>query len=239
MNSYEISKIHALTRQLKRGDGMTQETLDALVAEWESKVASAPNQKEKFVLANADGTTIGVQGPRWVFHLFGLRHRALHIGLSTPSGLIVLQQRSPTLTDWANALDMAVAGHVPQKSDGSDMDFLSAAWKEMHEEIGISEKDAKSCLVEGNLTSVGEPYLSFDQDVHRNPPFTNAETRQIYAATLTDKGLAKLHFTDNEVGGLLLVTLESAWNLLLRDDIASGLRYSLPRYLDWWERQRH
>ena len=237
MNSSEINKVHVLTRKLKRGDGLSQESLDELVSEWESKVAVAPNQKERFALANKDGTTTGVLGPRWVFHLFGLRHRAIHIGLSTPSGLIILQQRSPTLTDWANALDMAVAGHVPQNSDGSDMDFLKAAWKEMHEEVGIAEKEAKELLVEKKLTPIGTPYLSFDQDVHRNPPFTNAEVRQIYAATLSEKGLAKLQFTDNEVGGLLMVTLETAWNLLLRDDIASGLRFSLPHYLDWWERQ--
>lgn len=217
---------------LKNGAALTQKEMDALTSEWKTKLAPDEKEKERFAVALPEGTTTGVSGPRWVFHLFGLRHRAVHIGLAAPGGLLVLQRRSASLRDWPNAADMAVAGHVT-----GDLDFLAAAWKEAEEEIGLPEKDASTLLAEGELIPVGAPYVSFDRDLQRNPPFLNAETRQIYAATLTPEGLARLHFTDAEVAGLLLVTPETAWDILVNEPIASGLRYSLPRYLDWLHQQ--
>jgi hypothetical protein len=65
----------------------------------------------------------------------------------------------------------------------------------------------------------------------------NADARQIFAATFTGEGMARLHFTDGEVAGLMLVTPETAWDLLAQESVASGMRYSLPRYLDWLEKQ--
>jgi isopentenyldiphosphate isomerase len=227
-------KIVRLYRALQQGKGVTQERVEALVLEWGSRIQ--PNAKERsedFALCHPNGETTGVVAPRWLCHVFGLRHRATEIALKTEQGLIVLQRRSPTVQDWANAPDMAVAGHIPQKPDGSDLSFLEGAWKEMEEEVGLKEENAERDLVEGRLLAVGAPYVSLDIAIERNPPFFNAEVRQIFAATLTGQGLANLHFPDNEVSGLLLVTPETAWSLLEHERIASGMRYSLPRYLDW------
>jgi isopentenyldiphosphate isomerase len=227
-----------LFHALRRGDGLTRERLAGLVAEWAPKVRpDAKERAENFAVARPDGTTTGVAGPRWVFHLLGLRHRAAEIGLRTGSGLIVLQRRSADKEEWPDAPDMAVAGHVPQADDGSDLTWEQGAWKELAEEIGLEEKDAARTLVEGRLLPVGTPYTSLDTNVTRNPPFYNAEVRQIFAATLTGEGLARLQFPDNEVAGILLVTPETAWDILAREPVASGLRYSLPRYLDWLEQQ--
>ncbi len=231
-------KIVRLYHALQQGKGMTQEHVDALVLELESRIL--PNAKERsedFALCNPSGETTGVVAPRWLCHVFGLRHRATEIALKTEQGLIVLQRRSPTVQDWANAPDMAVAGHIPQKPDGSDLSFLEGAWKEMEEEVGLKEENAARDLVEGMLLPVGAPYVSLDIAIERNPPFFNAEVRQIFAATLTGKGLASLYFPDHEVSGLLLVTPETAWSLLEQERIASGMRYSLPRYLDWLAQQ--
>ena len=60
---------------------------------------------EEYAVARPDGTTAGVTGPRWLFHLLGLRHRAAEIAFRTPGGLIVLQRRSATKADWPDALD--------------------------------------------------------------------------------------------------------------------------------------
>lgn len=227
-------RIVKLYHALRQGGDLTQRAMDSLVSEWEARVQ--PNTKERsenFAVVSPNGTTTGIVGPRWVFHLFGLRHRATEIALKTERGLIVLQRRSPTVQDWPNAPDMAVAGHIPQNPDGSDMTFLEGAWKEMGEEIGLSFEEAKTSLVEEELTPVGLPYLSLDVAIERTPPFFNTEVRQIFAATLTAQGLSRLRFPDNEVSGLLLVSWETAWSLLGSADIASGMRYSLPRYLDW------
>jgi isopentenyldiphosphate isomerase len=239
LDSDDRRAVTQLFYELRRGDGLTRERMAELVAAWEPKVQpDAKERAENFAVARPDGTTTGVAGPRWVFHLLGLRHRAAEIGLCTESGLIVLQRRSADKEDWPDTPDMAVAGHIPQADDGSALTWEQGAWKEIEEEIGLKETEAARTLVEGRLLPVGAPYISLDVNVSRNPPFYNAEVRQILAATLTGEGLARLHFPDYEVTGILLVTPETAWDILVREPVASGLRYSLPRYLDWLEQKR-
>lgn len=234
LSADDRAQIIKLYRSLKQGDNLSQSALDSLVAEWEPRAQPSAKEKgENFAIALPDGTTTGVVAPRWAFHLFGLRHRAMEIALKTETGLILLQRRSPLVQDYPNAPDMAVAGHIPQNPDGSDMTFLEGAWKEMEEEIGLSRDDAEANLLEGELLPVGSPYLSLDVAMERTPPFFNTEVRQIFAATLTADGLSRLRFPDNEVSGLLFVNWETAWSMLENESIASGMRYSLPRYLDW------
>jgi isopentenyldiphosphate isomerase len=236
LTSEQMREAHHLATQLQRGDKLSQCDLDTLSAEWEPTVQpSEKDRVEHFAIVHPDGTPIGVTGPRWLFHLFGLRHRAVEIAMATPTGLIVLQRRSSTKDEWPGLLDMAVAGHIPQRDDGSDMSFEEGAWKEIAEEIGLRQQDANSVLVGGRLAHVGAPYFCFEGDWRRNPPFLDAEVRQIYAATLTGEGLGRLHFADGEVGGILLASVDTAWQILREDTVASGLRYSLPRYLDWLE----
>src|SRR5690349_7439490 len=122
LDSEDRRKVTRLYRELKRGTGLTQEQIDALAAEWEPKIEpDSKEQSERFGIARTDGITTGVTGPRWIFHLLGLRHRAAEIAFCTESGLIVLQRRSLTKSDWPGAPDMAVAGHIPQQEDGSDL----------------------------------------------------------------------------------------------------------------------
>lgn len=238
LGSEDVRAVLEQAHRLRRGAGTNRDEIAALVAEWEPKVRpDAKERSEDYAIALPDGSTTGVAAPRWLCHLLGLRHRAVEVAFRTESGLIVLQRRSPTKSDWPNVPDMAVAGHLPQNPDGSDLTFEQGAWKEIAEEIGLEERDAAEALVEGRLLPVGAPYVSLDLDYRRNPPFLNAEVRQILAATLTGAGLARLRFADNEVAGILLVTPETAWDMLAREEIASGMRYTLPRYLDWLEKQ--
>lgn len=237
MTSLDKDSIRRLRKERQHigyGFCLTQTQLDALRASWEPLVQ--PDEKdrsESFAIARPDGSTTGATGPRWLFHLLGLCHRAAHVGFRTPNGLIVLQRRAPTKADWPDAWDMAVAGHVPQKDDGSDMSFEEGALKEIEEELGLPAADLPRLLVEGGLTAVGTPYFSFEMDEARNPPFFNAESRQIFAATLNADGLAALRPDYEELSGVYFCPPEEAWDLLVREQIAGGLRYSLPRYLSW------
>lgn len=234
----DLRAIEHLARTVGRGEGLSQARLDEIVAAWEEGVRPGHSDRsENFSIARPNGTTTGIVGPRWIFHLLGLRHRAVHVALQTPTGLVVMQRRSSTKQDWPGAADMAVAGHIPQQEEGGDLTYEAGAWKEIAEEIGLTEEDAPHTLVEKSLTAIGEPYCSFDSDLKRTPRFLNAEVRQVYGATLTGEGLAKIRFVDGEASGLLMVAPETAWNMLAGENIASGLRYSLPRYLDWLEKR--
>jgi isopentenyldiphosphate isomerase len=238
LTAAELQLLNRRFMELRKTDIVTSKRVSDLMAEWEPRVLpEAIDKQETFTLVYATGKAAGVAAPRWLVHLLGLRHRAVHIAFRTETGLLAIQRRSHSRPDWPDALDMAVAGHVPQNQQGHDITYEQGAWKEIEEELGLIERDAPKTLVGGSLTPVGEPYFSFDMDIRRNPPFYNAEARQIYIATLTGDGLSKLHFSDGEVAGLTFISPETAWEILERENIASGLRFSMPRVLEWIERQ--
>jgi isopentenyldiphosphate isomerase len=225
----DLGHLQTVRHDIGYGWALTQTDLDRLAREWAERVApDESDAAEDFALVRPDGSPLGASGPRWLFHLLGLTHLAAHVALATPNGLVVVQRRAATKIDWPDAWDMAAAGHVP-----SGMSFEEGAWKEIEEEIGLPEAEAATLLVEGRLTPVGKPYFCYDRNVQRNPPFANAESRQLYAATLTPVGLARLQPDYDELSGIHLCTVEEAWALLDADHVASGLRSSLPRYLDW------
>jgi isopentenyldiphosphate isomerase len=229
-----LRELRKLRQELNYGWSLTQGDIDDLDLDWHSKVM--PSQKdvsESFAVTRPDGSTTGVSGPRWLFHLLGLCHRASHVGLATQNGMVLLQRRAVTKADWPDAWDMAVAGHVPLRDDGISMTFEEGALKETEEELGLPAESIGSLLVEGRLVPVGLPSFSFDLDERRNPSFYNAECSQIFAGTLTAEGLAQLKPDYEELGGLYLCPPEKAWDILARENIAGGLRTSLPRYLDW------
>lgn len=237
LSADDLHRVRQTRRTVGHGWSLDQAGLDALSAEWEEKAEpGAEDRSERYAIALPDGVTTGVCGPRWVFHLLGLAHRASHVGLHTRRGIVVLQKRAATKADWPDAWDMAVAGHVPQREDGSDMSFEEGAIKEIEEEAGLPADRLAELLVEGRLIPIGAPYFSFESNERRNPPFHNAESRQLYAATLTDEGVASLIPDEEELSGLFLCTIKQAWDALSSGPVASGLRFSLPRYLDWLER---
>ena len=234
----ELQLLNRRFHELRKTELVTSKRVSDLISEWEPVVQPDANDRlETFSLVHANGKTAGAASPRWLVHLVGLRHRAVHIAFRTETGLLAIQRRSHSRPDWPDALDMAVAGHVPQNQQGHDLTYEQGAWKEIEEELGLIERDAPKSLVGGKLAPVGEPYFSFDMDIRQDPPFYNAEARQIYIATLTGEGLSKLRFSDGEVSELTFVTPETAWDMLARENIASGLRYSLPRVLEWIELQ--
>ncbi|MBC7526269.1 MAG: NUDIX domain-containing protein [Chthonomonadaceae bacterium] len=231
MSPEHLSQIHAIFHSLKRGDRLTQSETDALETQWEPLIS--PSQKERFALCLSNGEPTGTLAPRWLCHLVGLRHRAVEIALLTESGLIALQRRSITKSDGAGALDMSVAGHVVEYDA-----FLTSAWKEIEEEIGLSEARKSEWLIEKDLIPLGEPYLCLHPEPTRVPPQYNSEVRQIYVGTLTGTALGAMRFADGEAEGMMFVTPEVAWRLLTEEEIASGMRYTLPRVLDWLEKTK-
>src|SRR3712207_4311425 len=90
----------ALLRDLRRTVNpleLTNAVVEGLAAEWEPRVLpSAVEVGEQFAVVDSVGTPSGVVGPRWLFHRLGWPHRSAHVGLTSPSGLVLLQRRSST-----------------------------------------------------------------------------------------------------------------------------------------------
>jgi isopentenyldiphosphate isomerase len=69
---------------------------------------------------------------RQEIHAKGWLHRAVHLLVFGPDGRVLLQRRSPTKDRHPNVWDSSASGHVD-----SGEDYLVAAKRELHEELGI------------------------------------------------------------------------------------------------------
>ncbi len=242
MKQLSLDKLNDLRKSrnsIGYGWNLSQCDFDTHKEIWEQLVE--PDEKdcsESFALVRADGSETGVYGVRWMFHLFGLCHRAAHVGLTTPSGLILLQKRSSSKADSPSFWDMTVAGHIPVDNNGVSLSYHEGALKEIEEEIGLSKHDIFDNLLDGELVICSAPYFFYEQDLSRNPPFRNAEAQQVFGGVLTETGMAALSPDYDELDGIIIVREEIAWSLLAAPDIAAGLRSSLPRFLDWLQQRK-
>jgi isopentenyldiphosphate isomerase len=66
-------------------------------------------------------------------HQQGLIHRIVYIFVEDEAGRVLLQKRSPHVVVFQNVWDVSAAGHVDAGED-----YLTAAKRELQEELGIS-----------------------------------------------------------------------------------------------------
>lgn len=226
MSTLDLGELELATERIRQRNRLEQPEIEHLANLWRDRVSPTEIEEEMSDVCDAEGNPTGITAPRWLCHLFGLRHRAAHIILRSPQGLLVLQVRSPHKRDWPNRIDTSVGGHVRAGES-----FREAGLAEMEQELGLSADRLAVWLVGGNLTRVGVPYERTDYHPG-NPPFRNSQVNQIYAGQLTPDGLAQIHFRDGEVSALYLCTDAEAERLLAAGTrIAPGLEHSLPRYL--------
>lgn len=209
------------------GAGLTQAQVDDLAGRWQPIVQPRPKHHEPFDLVTCDGETTGVVAPRWLCHLLGLCHRTVHLVLRTPQDWLALQVRGRHV-DWPGRLDLSVTGHVR-----AGLSWQQAMQCEAAEELGLDLSPGGGMITEAGCTPVGRPYHRSEAD-SLNPPVHICHITQVFAATLTPAGLAGLRFSDGEVVGLHLCSLDEVQRLLADDPqrIAPGLAQSLPVYLD-------
>ena len=247
LGDVQLARVHALQAELGAGKHITPAQWAAF-APLQHELASALdvahgplNATEPFVLlqdtAMADAEPL--QGPRWWFHLLGLRHGAIHVVLTTPQGFFVAQRRSRNKDDAPGAIDIAVTGHI-----GTDAP-LAAAWREMQEEVGIgpSTPDMPPSIIQDDLRFFAVHDVEILLRAAENPPFIDRERHWLYAATLTAEGMARLRFSDGEVSSLLLIGPEDLAEMARRClagerrvagewDLAPGLMHTLPRWVN-------
>lgn len=236
-----LAQVHALQAELGDGASITPERWADLLPT-QARLATAlavlhgpANATEPFVLLRDAPNPAPLLGPRWWFHLLGLRHGAVHIVLTTPQGWFVAQRRSRAKDDAPGALDVAVTGHI-----GTD-DPLAAAWRELGEELGLGPvaSGEAATLVDDELHLFATQEIDIRHRAEENPPFIDRERHWLFAAALTAAGMARMRFTDGEVTSLVLLGPTDVAEFAARCragescrlgewDIAPGLLHTLP-----------
>lgn len=91
----------------------------------------------------------------------GLIHRIARVMVEDSSGSVLLQKRAEKLL-WPNCWDNSAAGHV---DDGED--YLTAAKRELFEEIGVKAEDLEEVGVYYTEGKIGENILKRFNGVFR------------------------------------------------------------------------
>ena len=245
LSQADLQEVRALQAELGAGDTVTP-TRWAELAVLQPRLAVAldiashgpAHTTEPFALIRDQHDDQPLVGPRWWFHLLGLRHGAAHVVLTTPQGWFVAQRRSREKDDAPGALDVAVSGHI-----GID-DPETGAWREMAEELGLARATTGEppAIVQNALT----PFDVYDvvdaTHVADNPPVLNRERLWVFHAQLTADGMTRMHFADGEVTALVLLGPADTQRLAHRCvsdeihvpgelDLALGIRGTLPRWV--------
>lgn len=202
--------------------------INTLTARWRPVVQPRARHEESFDLVDCAGAASGVAAPRWLCHLLGLCHRTVHLALLTPQGWLVLQVRSRRV-DWPGLIDLSVTGHVR-----AGLSWEEAMSCEAAEELGVDLDPAAGMVELPGAVAVGQPYHRREADSH-NPPVHICHVTQVFMATLTPAGLARMAFADGEVVGLVLCPPAEVERMVAEEPqrLAPGLVQSLPHYLAW------
>lgn len=253
LSSRDLTRVQALHAELGPGDGVSAERWGTLAHEQayfaaQLHIHQGPaNLTEPFrlirlhedqpVMDHAAADEAPLVGPRWWFHLLGLRHGTVHAVLTTPQGWFIVQRRSRLKDDAPGALDIAVSDHI-----GTESPHV-AIWREMAEEVGLtmSPNDEPPSVLGNTLTY--RFWYDCEMRHDTNPPVIDRERRWIFSGDLTSAGLGRLQFADGEVTSLQLigpVELRELADRCRRQqrqapgelNLASGLIATLPRWLD-------
>jgi isopentenyldiphosphate isomerase len=245
LSASDLKMIHDLHNQIGAGDFLTTAAWNELIplqnrlaTELGIMAGDPPSAFEPFARISDVAGAEPLIGPRWWFHLLGVRHGAVHVVLTTPQGWFVIQRRSRLKDDMPGALDIAVTGHIGISEP------LAAAWSELAEELGIHRVEGEDgTAIEENTLHYFDTYDTEDLRLEKqNPPVVNRERVWVYHARLTSAGLACLHFADGEVSSLLFVGPGDLQHMVercragkryMQDEIplATGLLNTLPRWI--------
>lgn len=251
-------ELEAVRRDL-HPESLTTAHLDSLARTWEPRVCpGGKDWNEEFAVTRPDGSSTGVWGARWLFHLLGIPHRSVDIGLTTPGGLVLLQRRSPRKADNPDLWDLAVTGHVSRAGgESAETGYRAAALRELEEELGLGSALAHrrrelgapdadvSCLLEGKgLLEIDLP--------RADPPdpdprwwHLNVEIRQLFGGILSAEALARLCPQAEEVSGVFLCSRAEARRLQALEQAARQAPGATPHlfagggfrsfglFLDW------
>ncbi|MCF7972860.1 MAG: NUDIX domain-containing protein [Phycisphaerae bacterium] len=225
-----IEMLESLRQVCDAGARVTQAQITGWHQAWRDAVSPSPSDEELLVLVNEHGQPFSprLMAQRWLCHLLGLRHQAVHILLTWHSPgagpMLVCQVRSLNKQDFPGHIDMSVGGHVK----GQD-ELYDTALTEMSQELGLTPHD----LVQAELSPVGGYACCIERP---DLAYYDLEYRTVYVGQVKD--LEPVHFHDREVDGMYLCPVDQAEALLQQTilPVANGLRLSLPCCLAHFKR---
>lgn len=215
------------------GDAISPDAALAELTIWRTRLGRPEQLDEEWLdVVSAAGEPLGWAAPRWFCHLTGLRHRVVHIFLTTPQDLMILQMRGHDKAEWPSLFDTTVGGHLK-----AGQGWGEGALSEIEEEIGLPAGEVGKWLRGGHLIVTGPTYERYGVGrVHQTSELLmrNRQVNQIFGGQLTDWGLSHLHFHDGELDGVFLCRPEEARRMLAADFlIAPGLRNAFGRWWAW------
>ena len=116
-----------------------------------------------FDIVDANDQVIGSY-PRDEVHAKGLLHRAAHILIYNANGELLIQLRSPAKDRHPDTWDSSAAGHVD-----SGEDYLTAAHRELREELGINVPVLKEIAYLRACEATGQEFVKVYEAVHEGP----------------------------------------------------------------------
>ncbi|MBU1275385.1 MAG: NUDIX domain-containing protein [Proteobacteria bacterium] len=151
-------------------------------------MSPAQDSNELLPVVDGEDRQVGL-APRSQVHAQGLLHRAVHILLFNPEGSLWLQRRGPAKDTYPGLWTSSASGHVDPGED-----YLSAACRELREELGLElELDYVGKVPAGPATQ-GEFSGVFRAETDQKPRPDPQEIAEMGLFSLADaKALALDH----------------------------------------------
>lgn len=154
---------------------------------------------------------------RWLCHLAGFRHQAVHLFIDHPTlkDQTLVQVRSFTKAESPGCFDLPAAGHVAGFESVEE-----TILKELSEELNLSSNDLDTFEMVGSY-NYSRPM--------ENPKWCNVEFRVVFRSRIKASSLPKMEFADGEVAAVSTFSLFELRSLCNQfpERVASGLLASL------------
>lgn len=162
-------------------------------------------QEEILEIVDRDGKTIGTAPRSQIHGNPSLLHKVVHVLVFNDKGELLLQKRSLTKDVAPGKWDTSVGGHVPNGED-----LITAAKREMEEELGIISCDIK-------------PLYSY---IHSNP----YETEMVFTHSCIHNG--PFSFNKEEIDEVRFWNMEEIKNAIGTGLLSDNFESEINRYLN-------
>ncbi len=214
--SREYRKVEFFLNVNPKGEAAVLE--DALLQDFEQMRAHYPTYSHWFQRAEFPDGRPTLLIARWLCHLVGLRHQAVHLFIDHPRLLdhTLIQMRSLNKAESPGRFDLPAAGHV------TGLETVEAALqKELREELDV---DVHALL---DLTRLGSYLHTARMEAY------NVEYRVVFYSRLSAEDWLRLSAGADEVAAIVSLPAAKLHEFIARrpEQVASGLVGSFPFYL--------